>query len=244
MSLAATITSLLKQGIARIVVVGYYQADTNLTAQVFTVLSQKPILPADQFETMVDSTELAFVHTDDVNSTLIRRNVPKGALKGLQDAMAGRTAPEPYLGHHQSPVNRFKYVYLTEADQILNARLSADFLSELDEGRIIIPHRLQPIPHPSDMDGLDHRLKHLPPAKNVVQLNAATDACCDAGDRLVERGNLCNNFWWICGFETGNFSYLEKYKFMTLAEGTGIISLSSTAHSRRCIPSVNGRGGC
>ena len=247
-SLSATIVSLLKQGVPRVVVVGTFDTDAVLAAQVFTELSMDKVEPSKQFETVMETTrtELAYVHTDDVESEFVKINVPKGALHGLRDALVGDTDPTPYLG--KGDKGRFRYIYLTEADQILNARLTTDFLDLLDDGRIIIPHRLQPIPHSYDVNQMVHQnrgIEHLPPKQTVTFLDAETDGCCDTGGRLKERGKVCGGFWWQCDFhfrETGNFSHLEDYEFISLTQGTGIVSLAATEQSRRCAPAPNSRG--
>lgn len=137
-SLAATIVSLLKQGVPRVVVVGHYETDAELTAQVFSELSMDNVQASPQFETILETgQELAYVHRDDVASEFVKINVPKGALHGLRDALKGEADPTPYLGRSAANAkDRFQYVYMTEADQILNARLSTGFLDELNAGRI------------------------------------------------------------------------------------------------------------
>jgi len=196
-SLTATIASLVTHGIARIVVVGYYDADEELARRAFAHLSKQEVSNQQSdlyFETRIGVSELAFVRTADVNSTFITHNIPKGALKGLQDALAGRSEnPTPYLGAPSADRPKYQYIYLTEADQILNARLSAEFLAEMDKGSIIIPHRLQPMPHPKDLEGLklSRDIRSLPYNKTVIEIDAKSDSCCDTGQRLEEDRKIC-----------------------------------------------------
>jgi hypothetical protein len=266
-ALAATIASLMQFGVARVVVVGHYEADYRCTKGAFQQLMryQAPYGASDRqawqrlsagttsarhppklypsFSGKFGATELAFVHTDDVNSTFIPENIPKGALKGLQLAMNGSNTEE-WLG--KSP-SKYKYLFLTEADQILNGRLTFLFTQELDKGRIIIPHRLQPIPHLLDLRGIVPDDMALPredfPDLSVYELDAATDSCCDTATHVdKEKVKGCGAFWWQCGLEgTGNFSHLQDYSVMRLTQGTGIVSLAATEHSRRCHPQKNQR---
>lgn len=253
-ALAATMTSLLNHGVARIVVVGYYQTDAILARTVFEQLSgtETPWQPTDDhthnhFETKVGSSEIAFVHTDHVKSMYVSENIPKGALVGLQDALAGRSAnPSPYLGD-ASP-DRFQYVFLTESDQILHARITPDFLAEMDKGRILVPHRGQPMPHPDDLKGLQlsKSIKSLPGHKKVMALDSASDSCCDTGYHQEGYQKVCNSHWFRCDYGKlyAKFSHLDEYEFISLSQGTRVVLLAGNQHSRKCTPVKGGRGKC
>ena len=53
---------------------------------------------------------------------------------------------------------RWKYIYLTEPDSVLVTKQSALMVlsAEIDKGKIAIPHRLQPVPHNSDIPIQQH----------------------------------------------------------------------------------------
>lgn len=249
-ALAGTMTSLLNHGIARIIIVGHYKTDETLVRRVFGQLLESKIDNSDydekdrHFETRIGASEVAFVHTDNVNSTLIRQNIPKGALVGLQDALAGRSDNAvKYLG--RAPVQameHFQFVFLTEADQILNARITPEFLTEMQEQNgIIIPHRLQPMPHPQDLQGLRlaRHMNSLPGHKDVVALDAAKgDGCCDTGYHQEGYTKVCTSKWFQCDYFPINatFHHLDEYDFMSLTQGMGIVLLAGNQHSRQCIP--------
>jgi hypothetical protein len=80
----------LQFGVARVVVVGYYDADAELAAAVFDQLVSfqqehfAPIKPLDYFTATFGSTE---VHTDNVSSMDSLPNIPKGAIVGLKSAI-------------------------------------------------------------------------------------------------------------------------------------------------------------
>jgi len=197
-ALAATMASILKHGVARILVVGHYKADEILARKVFGMLSGNETFSNEDspfFETTVGATEVAFVHTDNITSAHARKNIPKGALVDLSDALAGRIVnPSPYLG--ASTAERFKYVFLTESDQILNARITPTFMAAMDDGRVLVPHRIQPMPHPDDVAGFrfSKKLKSMPSHKFVIALDGATgDSCCDTGthQRNYHKGSYC-----------------------------------------------------
>jgi len=254
-ALAATMTALLKHQIGRIVVVGHFVTDETLSRQVFTELTEKEVPPADQtnsryFETMIGDTEIAFVHTDNVNSTFVQKNVPKGALVDLQDALAGRSDnPVPYLGRTAN-TTRFKYIFLTEADQILNARITPEFLEELDALKIIVPHRIQPMLHPKDLNGVElpRTIRSLPGHKTVIELDEATSSCCDANYHQEGYNKVCATHWFRCGYGSNkgfeSFHPLDEYDFISMVDGVGIVALAGNQHSRRCVPMKNGRGKC
>lgn len=192
-ALAATMASLLQHGVGRILVVGYSQTDKKCAQIAFqqvlrygrdehnmttTSSYDAPQSTLEQFDLPYSvnrgSTELVFVYATDMNSTEGGSNVPKGALKGLHTALLNGTNSTIWLG--ESP-SKFKNIYFTEPDQILNARLTPHFIREIVQGKIMIPHRLQPIPHPLDLAGIVEEGSLLPENQfaNVFQLDATTE---------------------------------------------------------------------
>jgi hypothetical protein len=191
----------------------------------------------------------------------MRKNIPKGAIVDLQQALKGALREDQqkqWLGNAAtnsgtslSAQHPWKYVYFTEDDHILNAHNNLLATSVLDDGGILIPHRLQPIPHPLDLKGiLDHPNTTMLPASfgngTVEDLYATTDSCCDMNEKPGEQmgGGCAKPYWWLCGFETEeqNHTRLESYQFLRLIEGTDIVSLAATEHGRKCSPMANDRG--
>jgi hypothetical protein len=280
-TLAATIASLLQQGIGRVVVAGYFENDAILTRNAFLQLQmifgqqesiaeevmdstlpfevdlKRQIGHGDEARTIVQ--HLAFVHCADADPSL----VPKAALKGLHQALRGKVdangqMPETWLGPPLPRAETFRkgtrypwsawswdYIYFTEPDQILNARLTKSFLKSLDRGEIVLPHRLQPLPHISDLVGLtDHY--PAPISKFIVSLDNSEDACCDLGPQSstgsVEAGKAqCAPFWWECHYEEGA-EHMQDYELIRVT--TGVVHVAATEHSRKCRPVKGGRGSC
>jgi len=302
-SLAATISSLLKHGIGRVVVVGYYNYDPILTRKAFkyilrhhpeyqkyvygvkndnkgntsTSSSTTTIINATNysipelnktsihqpFSVKYGQSELAYCNTDDVKTKFVTTNIPKGALKGLQIALKGTNMSSSditaWLGGNGNHHEKYKYIFLTEADQILNTRLDSKsgfaFMEELDSGHILVPHRLQPIPHSLDLDGIasepnPHESKTVVTGLSEIEefvhdLDSDNDSCCDTNQRMSSKEKYgITNFWWMHGFQRGSdksFEYLKEYEFMRLVHGTGIVHLAATPHSRKCHPVINHR---
>lgn len=268
--LAATMTSLIQHGIKRIVVVGHYDMDAILTSRAFTYfveMDEETTIHLDpkklhNFTFLVQSmTEFGYVHTQNVFDSYVRRNIPKGALVGLhaelnvthggkhEDGCPRNDTIGSYLGK-EHVASDFDYIFLTEADQILQARLAPAFWGQLEQNRALVPHRLQPIPHGDDLEGIPTppdlvgtpKGHHAP----VIVLNNSetTDACCDIPNFLGEK--RCGWFWWTCGYyNKTDFSYFDHFDFMRLSpDGSGVVSLAGSAHGRACRVKPNGRGTC
>ena len=270
-SLAATIASLMQAGFGRVVVVGHDdQVSLELSQQAFQLLCnetkgggmihnesatavQRPISRIGHMEVGFVSVTFA-----DLITKAVKNNIPKAALAGLQQAFKGDLGFDEtklWLGDHhynKESASPWKYVYLTEPDTILQTRpwVLPQLVDALDDGFIIVPHRLQPLPHESDVKGFEDTRKFVPAIGNfsvVMELDAlGGDVCCDAGiDKPGEsKYPSCGNFWFLCGFDKKgdplvNHERLLPYEFMRLRDGTGIVSLTGTPHGRRCNPRKN-----
>ena len=236
--------------------------------------------------TQIGHMEVGFAVSPEeaAETTHSKRNFPKAALFGLRDAFIlsqedgqGQARDESssisrtpmqqqqqqeyiqsWLGNKHDP-SYWKYVYYTEPDSMLQTRPSATFglKKKLDKGSILIPHRLQPIPHQSDVPGMDPKTNRFLLQEDfptVIDLDREADACCDVMPdpgilRLNERKDLPCLFWWRCGFEYDNqnankttrHSLLESYQLMRISSGgTGVVTLAASEHSRKCLPKRNG----
>ncbi|KAG7374627.1 hypothetical protein IV203_013722 [Nitzschia inconspicua] len=207
-------------------------------------------------ETIVQ--QLAFVHTKGDGNL-----VPKAALKGLQLALKGKVddngqVPELWLGPKSPTKQQFmsgirhpwtswnwEYIYFTEPDQVLNARLTPSFTKAMDRDGIILPHRLQPIPHVSDLVGLVE-LQPAPVYKFIVTMDPEVDACCDLGPKsntgfVAAKKEGCTDYWWKCFYEDGA-EHMQQYDLIRAT--TGVVHVAADGHARQCRPIKGGRGTC
>ncbi|KAL7560321.1 hypothetical protein ACA910_020247 [Epithemia clementina (nom. ined.)] len=220
---------------------------------------------ANTFEFKVHQTEIGLVVVncteEDETKRRSMRMIPKAALMGLKKAFVGEDLlhTQQWLGPSLSANNTSKWMftYLTEPDTILHARLDAmPALSQaVRKGNILVPHRLQPVPHERDLPNYD-KTRKIPANGNFsnVLVMGPNSMCCDDGPDApgyVKRG-VCGAFWWECGFfksrgnqnETMNQNPSERhfrlahYKLVDLQEGTRIVSLAGTEQGRRCVPTT------
>ena len=160
-------------------------------------------------------------------------NVPLRALIGLQNAF--ETDSDNWLGNTKE---QWSSVYYTEQDQLLH--IKPNVLPELihgvvEDGWVLSPHRLHPLPHASDLPYTDLRT-HQPRVPNnekhqVRSVNSYASRCMDAGNARPKKG--CGNFWWICAMK--NLTFLEPYELMRLSpHSTGITLVVGNEQGRMC----------
>ena len=131
---------------------------------------------------------------------------------------------------------------------------------ELDNDLVFFPHRLQPLPHESDLEGVSSEIplpSNILPFSNITLLDPlfGHDHCCDAGDflpgRSKEFGRMmypCDDYpWWACGYlnQTKDMNEAEirqahkrllEYPMLRLeVSGTGLV-FGSSERGRKCIP--------
>jgi hypothetical protein len=203
LSLAATVSSLVRIGVGRVVVVGSHPEDPGFVSEAFRLVTGDggaggPAKAGEEEEeeqrrgeessgedapaARAGGTALAFALAppDLARSARRSNNVPRAALAGLQLALRGDRGPEwtaRWLGRGGGggggdPAGRrqyWKYVYYTEADSPLHARMSSlpRVRRALDSGLVLVPHRLQLIPYEGDIP--DFAL-HLRPENSTHRL--------------------------------------------------------------------------
>jgi hypothetical protein len=269
-SLAATIESLRRASFGRVTVGIFEEADFDIVQDTFHFLLQtlEPgiVHYPNKIVTQIGHMEVGYavVSSNYAGGSFDNPpNMPRGTLMGLRDAFlyselheSGRsramtTNMTSWLGSRVD----WKYVYLTEPDTILQARPSAlkSLKDQVDEGSVLFPHRLQPIPHESDLKEMAKDMYYVTDTEvpEILSLdpNNDGDACCDeqAGPDfkpgLPPNYEECGNFWYMCDFHEENkenrHRRLLHYKFMRLTCGTQIVSLAGSEHGRRCIPKKN-----
>jgi hypothetical protein len=274
-SLSATLASLYRVGFGRVVVVGYDVADQAYVEESFRLLNF--IFKTDSVGMnttssssflRIHNTEFGFVRLQNetwIKTKFLDKNMPRGAIIGMRMALSGilrdTDQRKQWIGSDFS-ASYWKYFYLTEPDTILTTKLwlRSSIRDGLDHGLSFFPHRLQPLPHESDLHVSDFNAglflpSHVHPFSNVTTLNLRNgrgDFCCDGGSSWIgrsERFGPCGTNWFVCGFDENvvqkNMSeenVLERHKrivpysLMRLQDGTGIVFASSN-QGRRCFPS-------
>lgn len=263
-SLAATMASLLNVGLGRVVVAGMNKEDGEIVQETFRYL--KETLEDQQQRQAVNETlpvtkigpmQVGYVRvrTEEAKTKFIDANIPAGALYVLQHAFKGdlgETRTRDVFGT-TTDKSYWKYVYLTEPDIILQTKpwVLPQLKNALDQGLVLAPHRLQPLPHESDFIGMGDEKRFVNAEGNfstILDLDSLDGAvCCDEHKKGYKPWKdffgSCGTFWWECGFKrTGNWSHahLTPYSLIRLNQGTGIVHLGATAHGRRCFPKKNG----
>ncbi|KAG7371550.1 hypothetical protein IV203_020120 [Nitzschia inconspicua] len=117
----------------------------------------------------------------------------------------------------------------------------------MKEGGIILPHRLQPIPHEFDFLGLTtEKTAPFQRQKPIFSMDPKVDACCDldpnstTGIIEAEKAN-CAGFWWACSYEDGA-NHFQDYDLIRAT--TGVVHFAADEHARKCRPVKGGRGTC
>ena len=300
-SVAATISSLARQGFGRVVLASFDSEDDFYVRTAIRLLRDKSLWEAAP--SSVENTDLDWERTiqgafqeylgnskadESTNSSLFvsrfgaieigfvsmtrpkdkhRRNVPRATLKGLRNAFLGNfntSETELWLGPRSRDPSFWRYVYLTEADTILQTRRSnlPDFQTILDNNLLLVPHRLQPVPHESDVQGYDDNRRFIPslgPMKEVRSLDASLNggaSCCDLGinrpcSPAGSKSPFCKQGWYFN--ETRQKETIEKslqrhsllwnYSLVRLEQGVGIVTLAANNHGRQCLPIINMNGG-
>jgi hypothetical protein len=262
LEMGATLASLWKVGIGRAIVVGVSESEQKLAEDAFALLKEK---------LAIRPMELAYVQhlAVTIEESLL---VPRVALVGLQKVMhpsnTDAAAQQAWLG---SDPSRWKYVYYTEPDLILQTRPSAlpAITQVLKEGKLMVAHRLEPIPHQRDFPQTDDYRYVLPNTGSFADITqlGINDVCCDQGKYYpanlddtttqakvrLKGGGGCYGIWMLCGFGKKIKDYkdpavileshhrLMQYPFFSLRTGTGLPLVS--AHQRACVPR-HGSGDC
>jgi hypothetical protein len=229
--LTATLKSLMRAGLGRVVVVS--TVDTS------------------EYEPRNESfgnTHVVFRKVDPATTKteFIENNLPHGAIVNLQEAV--RNKDTKWLGTNPG---RWRSVLLTEPDMIMHIKENSirDLAQAVEAGFTISPHRLQPVPHPSDAKEVENSISKGSPSFNVQSVESLDAKCIDVdGDYHTnhpgmvdmcrnnpEMEGCCQDWWWHCGFSmNGNHTRLDHYTMMRLGFGTGVTVLSADEHGRKC----------
>jgi hypothetical protein len=216
--LKACLRSMSRYGMGRVVVVVPTVGDRD---------TYERLVPA-----MFGDTTVVFRVVTQVKTRFISINMPYGAIVGLQRAF--ESDDDNWLGNE----TRWDSVYLTEPDTLLHVKpavLPELMNGVLNHGWVLTPHRLQPIPHATDLPF------PLPPVvvvpnneyHQVQAIDSYTTCCWDSGDDRPPSENV-GDFWYMCGFRSGDHSCLRPYNMIRLSHGLGITMLMGSEHGRKC----------
>jgi len=238
--LTATLKSLQRAGLGRVVVVS-------------TVDTYK----YEPRDVSFGNTQVVFIQVDPATTktVFIQNNMPHGAIVNLQEAV--RNKDGKWLGKN---AGRWRSVLLTEPDMIMHVKESSilNLAQAVESGFTISPHRLQPVPHPSDSKVLENPITKSSRSFKVVTVENDDAKCIDVGEAEpdgwqtnhpgrvdlchdpwtyhpgMESEGCCSGWWWQCGFWNGNHTRLDHYSMMRLAHGSGVTVLSADEHGRKC----------
>lgn len=265
---SATLTSLVRQGCQRIVLV-FDQSDANTIQHLIwpgivtwlrmseqqiigapskiTTASTTPIhrqgrkgwkmILEDMLSTLVWHSNATMspvrIHDTDIVPIPVDSRVkdPRGKWQKRLPRQALLTVHSALRKHHPSSSpdvlgsKPFRYIYYTEQDSILHASFTTHnhvlFQQSLDQGKLLIPHRWQPMPHETDFawvleenDDNDNNdlpetffVPNISPWDHVHALNVNDNThlwyCCDGGlhstTNFVEHPPPCQDYWYLCG---------------------------------------------
>eukprot|EP00531_Pseudo-nitzschia_arenysensis_P002044 CAMPEP_0116129074 /NCGR_PEP_ID=MMETSP0329-20121206/7737_1 /TAXON_ID=697910 /ORGANISM="Pseudo-nitzschia arenysensis, Strain B593" /LENGTH=537 /DNA_ID=CAMNT_0003623331 /DNA_START=87 /DNA_END=1700 /DNA_ORIENTATION=- len=258
-TLGATIASLLRAGVGRIVCTGIDDTDDYFVKETFAWVAE---LYANRSD-WIAGTEFNFVRMDEELYNIdSKESRVRGSIYGLQRALKGKfneTYAKQWVG---LDANNWKYVIVSEPGFVHQTR--ADSLPAigraLERGRVLIPHRFLPLLHRTDLiddkkeyDGTNEILpKTISP---ILEVNDDDDyMCCDGGNNRPSwtisddpLGVPCQSSWWNCGYteewvrrkvkKKAKHRRILKYApLIRLKQGTDIVSLPGTKNRRQCHP--------
>jgi hypothetical protein len=256
----------------------HYQGLKELKLLLEHILSSSSVSPLHNNSDTATSQLLLHIYDTDILPLMVdsrtrdprgkwQKRVPRQALLTVYDALRKQSSSPPSSWLWDS--KPFRYIYYTEQDSILYSSFEthnlALFQQNLDEGKLLIPHRWQPIPHETDFTWLlgdqDNDLPQtffvpdIPPWDQVDALgvnNSHASYCCDAGlndsttNFSPKTSSPCSDFWYMCGLgrhakETytvhQRLTHLFDFSFIRLLHGTGLTLLAASEHARKCQPS-------
>jgi len=257
-SLAASLLSLWKIGIPRVVVVGSTEDMPAIVRGAFSVV-QKSVVGSDRMTLTYQKGSSYPVYGDDGLPLMVQH-----AIGLLQQAMRSEMDHDKTIQWLGKNPSRWKFVYFTEPDTILHTRVSAlgPIGKRLQQGQVITAHRLEPIPQ-KQIDIQDHEIHAnfvVPSTDNTLgrvlyDLDSDTAACCDGGNRWPGQTDFtycgtryaCNvrlHSPTILPPGTASASTkrqrLVSHPYVRLKQGLGVPLVSS--HGRICLPAE--RGSC
>ena len=254
-SLAATLKSLWRAGIPRVVLAGNFPEEPPIVRQAIRLFhSAGPGRDGSNIE-----VQYVYVVPNEGHNN----GIPCDALDQLQSALSyymTGDARAQWLGDNLETHERWRYIYFSEPDLVLQARLGSrsGIPPALEEGKLFTAHRFQLMKH--EVNALPHHpdvyslfLPNHEKFSNFIDLhgNNGDDSCCDAGNWWpgVDDSPKCDSWWYLCGYQAGMTDRDEAYRhhhrlwasYPNIRLGDGLRVPVVQAHGRVCLPR---RGGC
>lgn len=265
-SLAATIESLRRAEMGRVLVVGIGEEDEQYTLDTIRFLRENLKIPHPGASNRVGHLEVAYVSTDleAARTKIMKFNMPKACLVGARKSFLAIDSPdrtteqtehmEAWFGTSHDP-QHWKMLYLTEPDSLLTTRAASlpQIKDEIHRGGIVVPFRLQPMPHESDVQGFPLETLYLHeddgfPVQELDHYAEKHDVCCDAHLGPNKRPGKAefppcgNRKWFLCGIDDkfrdveDPHYRLRQYQLFRLKRGSGITTIAGNLFARRCFP--------
>lgn len=248
-SLAATVVSIWRLGIPRVVIAG------NTESEPVMLRETRALVPA--------SIEIAYVHypVEKNNKGLILG--PVLAVRRMKLALTGKldsNEQQKWFGENSLS---WKYIYFSEPDLPVFTRQSslAALGFQLKQNKLLVAHRLQPVAHEIDFPAPELLNNTVPKSGTLGELQDLTflDSCCDAGNYFPGiEGIKHPQFWYDIGFRPFEMrknrkrlsdlqavqsrnERLMSYPMIRLNDGLRVPLVNQ--HARLCIPVNGGRCG-
>lgn len=259
-TLAATITSLMRAGVGRILCTGIDDTDEVMVKETFAWLGE---LYSGLEGDWIARTEFDYVRMDEelykTDSEEVSR--VRGSIYGVQKAVRS----EPNISYSRKwlgpNADYWKYVIITEPGFVYQTRAASlpGIRLALDRGRALIPHRFVPVRHETDLtkDNIlyDGTSDFLPKNfSDILDLDGDFDMCCDGGSDRPS-GNTeddpshaeCNSWWLNCGYtrelqpqeiseEVKRNRILDFAPLIRKKQGIDIVSIPGAKYGRKCHP--------
>ncbi len=262
-SLSATLKSLWRAGIPRVILAGNFPEEPPIVQQAIRLFHS--VGPGR------DGSNIDIQYVYVVSNEGHNNGIPCDALDQLQSALSyymTGDARAQWLGNDPATQERWRYIYFSEPDLVLHARLLArsGIPEALEQGKLLTAHRFQLMKHevnapPQHPDVYSLFLPNHEKFSDLINLNDNNndadngddngyDSCCDAGNWWpgVDDSPKCDSWWYLCGYQTGitdrdeayrNHYRLWAYPNVRLLDGLNVPVVQ--AHGRVCLPR---RGGC
>jgi len=268
-ALVATVTSLYRAGIGRVVVVGRRRQQPDLVTAAFKLIQRHVIVRSgsgDEGHDRNSTMELAYLWgLNETTEKLDKVPLPKFAIRKLQLALNGDLDESEIRSVLGKAPSQWKYVYFSEPDLILHLRPSvlSQLRGQLDRGNVVSAWRLHLTPHEADFPHYRYPSRMLPIGignfSDFVDLDPRSDSCCDGGnywpgldgDAAADDDDGCRGRWYACGFKKRgagrNVSHAEAIEAHRRLLEYPMIRLRSGLgvpvvhnHARLCRPSKAG----